>query len=339
MLLLDLPNEILWCILRFVPPRDSLRLLRTCKSLFQLKGDERFWRELCARQYGIAYLHPNQTWWQLYVSGDLANTCPHIHNRALYNNDQHNKGKCLHCQQKPGAMCLHPDCQFVGCGDASFIPEANPGHVREHYHATGHAFVLKLTSLHLCEVWCFACGKGKPGNESYFHMGPSMDKPMGERYLVRRIISAVMDTLPTDPQSKIRAIEQRRVIERRLLWSQQSHQDSYLIERKWFMAWNAFLFGKCTDRIPGHLPNRTLFVVDDDDSKTLSLRSDIELGTDFELVGGVVRSYIERVYDIDGPVISGYELQYKPEYRKICESILFRRHIMQRGPTGIPTDP
>ena len=32
------------------------------------------------------------------------------------------------------------------------------------------------------------------------------------------------------------------------------------------------------------------------------------------------------------------ELQWKPEYRKISESILFRRHIMQRGPQGIPTD-
>ena len=71
-----------------------------------------------------------------------------------------------------------------------------------------------------------------------------MDKPMGERYLVRCILQELMNTLPMDPKLKKQAIERRRAIERRLVWSQQSHEDSYIIERKWFMRWNEFLFGE-----------------------------------------------------------------------------------------------
>ncbi|KAI7859708.1 hypothetical protein BDC45DRAFT_222368 [Circinella umbellata] len=357
MLFLELPNEILWCILHFVPPQDSLVFLKTCKSLYQLKSDELFWREL-ARHNGIIYLHPNQTWWQLYVSGDLKKTCSHIHSSYRSLNDQiikqdkcdlfwntllhisadnsgngsnhHQEQKKSICcrEQKINGLCLYPNCHFKGCGDATFAPESNPGHLREHYHATGHTLVLKLSSLHFCELFCYACNKPVG-----FWGFPSMDKPMGERYLVRRIVQSLMNTLPTDQELKRKAIERRRAIERRLVWSQQSHEDSYIIERKWFMRWNEFLFEK-SDQIPDHLTNKTLFKHHD----VKELRSDIELGTDFELVGGVVRSYIERVYDIDGPVISAYELQWKPEYRKISESILFRRHIMQRGPQGVPTD-
>ncbi|KAI9251027.1 hypothetical protein BDA99DRAFT_522475 [Phascolomyces articulosus] len=370
MLLLELPNEILWTILHFVPPRDSLCLLKTCKSLYQLKQDELFWREF-ARQYGMIYLHPHQTWWQFYISGDLKKTCPHIHDRffmetltkkamVFWNTllsfsssfqqqqqqqqqpsekekEKEEKRTSLFyacCQEQGqklngGGLCLSPHCQFVGCGDAFFSPEANPGHLREHYHATGHTCVLKLSSLHFCELFCYACNKPVG-----FWGFPSMEKPIGERYLVRSIVQTLVNTFPKDPYLKNQAIERRRAIERRLVWSQQSHEDSYIIERSWFMAWNEFLFEK-TDQIPGVLLNKSLFC----SMTTNTLRSDIELGTDFELVGGVVRSYIERVYDIDGPVVSAYELQWKPEYRKICESILFRRHIMQRGPQGIPSDP
>ena len=192
MLFLELPNEILWCILHFVPPRDSLVFLKTCKPLYQLKNDELFWREF-ARHYGIIYLHPNQTWWQLYVSGDLKKTCSHIHSsyRNLNNqiikqdkcdlfwntlllmsangsgndsndNQEQRKNNCCQEQQING-ICLYPNCHFKGCGDASFAPEPNPGHLREHYHATGHTLVLKLSSLHFCELFCYACNK--PGKQ------------------------------------------------------------------------------------------------------------------------------------------------------------------------------
>ncbi|KAI8141425.1 hypothetical protein BJV82DRAFT_175932 [Fennellomyces sp. T-0311] len=330
-MLLLLPNEILWCILRFVPPRDSLSLLGTCKTLSQIRYDESFWREY-ARQFGIAYLHPRQTWWQLYASGDLHKTCPHIHDRELIDHSLSQKimllwqalltGRC--CDATVSGICLHPACDFMGCGDAFFTPESNPGHLREHHHATGHAYVLKLSPMHFLEVWCYPCNKPVG-----FWGFPSMEKPIGERYLVRRLVYSLINQLPDDPTLKTRAIECRRDIERRLIYTQQSHEDSYIIDREWFMAWNEYIYAK-SDHLPGHLTNSKLF------EPKGALRSDIELGKDFELVGGVVRSYIERVYGIDGPVISAYELQWNPEYRAICESILFRRHIMQRGPQGTP---
>ncbi|CDH54942.1 hypothetical protein RO3G_01369 [Lichtheimia corymbifera JMRC:FSU:9682] len=335
-MILELPNEILCLILTFVPPSSGKRFLSCCHKLYQLKHDQLFWRDF-ARHLGIIYRDPQQTWWDLYATGDVFNICKHLHNARLmasliWKSDIFWKSlttKCCQQQQQASGLCLYPYCDFVGCGDAFFSPEQYPGHLRDHYNTTGHPYVLKLSADHFLEVWCYACNKPVG-----FWGFPNVQKPITERYLVRMMIEALL-TYPQDDQLAHKAKHARRAIERRLVVSQESHDYCYIIERKWFLKWNDFLSG-LSDELPGPLQNEIL------QDHQGNLKRDILLGTHFELVSGPLRSYIERAYGLHGNFVSGYELQHKHGYRQIWEAILFRRHILHRVPgqvTGPPSPP
>ncbi|KAI9314123.1 hypothetical protein BX666DRAFT_503286 [Dichotomocladium elegans] len=285
MSLLNLPAEILLIIFYYLTPRSICRLLSVCRTFGMLRHNEQLWQEL-ARRHGIIYRHPRQKWWELFATGDLFTICPHIHDRQLLASlkdtslvfwQRAMESSC--CDRQERGMCLEPGCHFIG-------------HLREHYHATEHAYVLKLSPLHFLEIWCYACNKPVG-----FWGFPSIQKPMTERYLVRRVIQQLTHP-PWDHVLASRVIRWRRAIERKLMTSQRDHLDCYIVERGWFLAWNDFIRGD-VDNIPAELPNHILFDEQDD------LKPSIQLGKDFELVGGLLRSYIERVYGVQGIIVSG----------------------------------
>ncbi|KAI7879449.1 hypothetical protein K492DRAFT_163763 [Lichtheimia hyalospora FSU 10163] len=319
-MILELPNEILCLILTFVPPQSGKRFLRCCHKLYQLKYDELFWRDF-ARHWGIIYRDPQQTWWDLYATGDVFNICKHLHDARLMTSligksDIFWKSLTTKCcqqqQQQATGLCLYPYCQFA---------EQHPGHLRDHYNTTGHPYVLKLSACHFLEVWCYACNKPVSAHKQRLNL---ISHALG-RFL----------GIPQYDQLAHQAKRARRAIERRLVVSQESHDYCYIIERKWFLKWNDFLSG-LSDELPGPLQNEML---QDDQG---NLKRDILLGTHFELVSGPLRSYIERAYGLHGNFVSGYELQHKHGYRQIWEAILFRRHILHRVPgqvNGPPSPP
>lgn len=120
-MILELPNEILCLILTFVPPQSGKRFLSSCHKLYQLKYDQLFWRDF-ARHLGIIYRDPQQSWWDLYATGDIFNICKHLHDARLmtsliWKSDIFWKSlttKCCEQQQQASGLCLYPYCQFVG---------------------------------------------------------------------------------------------------------------------------------------------------------------------------------------------------------------------------------
>lgn len=192
-LLLLLPNEILWSIMRYLKPHAGISLLRSCRTLHELTKDEKFWREY-ARYHCITYRDPTRLWYTLYATGDLFKMCSHIDYLQLLESlprkrqvfwqllaDFRNRLSCCCSRARldgESALCMAPDCDFVGkccdvlifvcndlhgnlsigCGEATFsFDDSNLGHMKEHWEKTNHSITLKLSPFNFLEMWCYAC--------------------------------------------------------------------------------------------------------------------------------------------------------------------------------------
>ncbi|KAL7328006.1 hypothetical protein PS15p_206348 [Mucor circinelloides] len=323
-----LPYEIVLLILvRLNNRKDLFSILGSCRSLYGLIQDDSFWRDLVRRRYGIKYNIQQQSWWQLYISGDASQMCCHLQNYdvrslqikrdLLWNSIQNLNGVCCrNVQFDQYGLCMESQCEFIGCGDVFFEKdESYSGHLREHHQQTQHNIVLKLSPLNFMELWCYSC------NSPIGHWGfPRIEKPIAEKYMCRDILQ-FMTALPPDynPLLRLDVIERRRLIEQRLSVFQQNHDFTYLIEKRWFTKWINFLIGR-SNEMPGALDNSILFFPHD----KRKLRHDLIIGCDYELVGQSIRAYIERVYGLENEscIVSGGQ----PLYRGISQSALLHRH-------------
>ncbi|CEP14375.1 hypothetical protein [Parasitella parasitica] len=283
--------------------KDLFSFLGTCRGFYSLIQDDSFWRDLVKRKYRIKYNIDSkyQSWWELYISGDAGQMCCHLQDysarsleikRKLLWNSIENLDRlcCRNVQFEHYALCMEPQCEFIGCGDVFFErDESYPGHSRAHHHQARHNVILKLSPLNFMELWCYSC------DTPIGHYGIPLKKPVSEKYMCQKILH-FMTALPDNNDLLLRqtVIERRRLIEQRLSLFQQNHDFSYLIEKKWFTRWIDFLIGK-SNELPGPLDNSKLFFPDDKQK----LRHDLIIGCDYELVGGSVRAYIERVYGLN----------------------------------------
>lgn len=178
----QLPNEIIMLILTKLNRRKHVfSFLSTCHLFYSLIKDDSFWRDFNARKYGIHYRDPNYSWWQLFASNHASKMCCHINleyaNQILLESKRQllwqtfcqdtNELCCGNVQFDNYGICMEPNCQFIGCGDIFFEPEAYPGHLRAHYTHTRHNIVLKLSPLNFMELWCYACDS--PVSRSHFY--------------------------------------------------------------------------------------------------------------------------------------------------------------------------
>ncbi|KAI8643127.1 hypothetical protein BD408DRAFT_342996 [Parasitella parasitica] len=293
--------------------KDIFSFLGTYRGFYSLIRDDSFWRDLVKRKYDIKYNinSKNQSWWELYISGDANQMCCHLQDynarsleskrKLLWESIQNlNRLCCRSVQFEQYGLCMEPQCEFVGCGDVFFEEsESYPGHLRAHHRQARHNVILKLSPLNFMELWCYSCD----GPVSIWHYGIPLEKPVSEKYMCQKILH-FMTALPNhnDPILRHSIVERRRMIEQRLSLFQQNHDFSYLIEKKWFTRWIDFLIGK-SNELPGPLDNSILFFPNDKQK----LRHDLIIGCDYELVGRSIRAYIERVYGLqDGSnIVSG----------------------------------
>ncbi|KAL1933774.1 hypothetical protein VTP01DRAFT_7864 [Rhizomucor pusillus] len=336
-LLLLLPNEILWSIMRYLKPHAGISLLRSCRTLHELTKDEKFWREY-ARYHCITYRDPTRLWYTLYATGDLFKMCSHIDYLQLLESlprkrqvfwqllaDFRNRLSCCCSRARldgESALCMAPDCDFVGCGEATFsFDDSNLGHMKEHWEKTNHSITLKLSPFNFLEMWCYACRMPLG-----FWGFPSMTKSKDERYIVRQIVGYLTQLPDHDRELRSQVLEHRRWTERRLLSSQEIVDDVNIVEKRWFMKWLDFIIDT-SNHLPGIVPNDLLFNQQDG-----ALRTDIRYGEDFVLVSGPIRSYLERTYGVRGKIVAGCELAGKEHYQSIYKSIFARRDVFLSGP-------
>ncbi|CAO3656519.1 unnamed protein product [Mucor hiemalis] len=223
---------------------------------------------------------------------------------------------CGNVQFDNYGICMDPNCQFIGCGDIFFEPEAYPGHLRTHYSQSKHNIVLKLSPLNFMEIWCYACD-----SPIGFWGLPKMEKPSSEKYICREILK-VLTQLPLTTKDSLQVIQRRRLIEQRLSVFQYNHDYTHLIEKSWFTSWVDFLIGK-SDKLPLSLDNSKLF------NSNNQLRHDLIIGVDYELVGSSIRAYIERVYGTSNQsiIVSGDDFTGQPKYRAVSQSIQLHRNF------------
>lgn len=203
-----LPNEIILLILIHLNRNDLISFTSTCYSFYNLKQDELFWRDLIQRKFQIGYCDPNQSWWNLLISGDASQMCSHINYKHFLNLESRKHLLSLFMNSFDNYdICLEPDC----------LDKTN--HL--------HNIILKISCVNFIEIYCQACNRllGFPGQ-----------LPRSEKFISRQIID-FMTQLPFKG-----LIQQRRLIEQDL-FTISNENYTFLIEKNWFMTWINFLIG------------------------------------------------------------------------------------------------
>lgn len=203
----SLPNEIILLVLLHLNTRDLLSFTSVCYSFYSLKKNELFWRDLVQRKFQIRYCDPNQSWWNLLISGDANQMCHHIN----YNHSAH-----LESNREALCQIIHMFYTF----DICIEPHCLSSYTHDDDCLQHHIF-LRLSSINFIELYCKACNR-------------PLDQFKSEKYMSRRIIK-FMTQLPFD-------IQHRRWIEQALFTNQQEKY-VFLIEKKWFTTWVNFLIG------------------------------------------------------------------------------------------------
>ncbi|KAI8888567.1 hypothetical protein K501DRAFT_282674 [Backusella circina FSU 941] len=299
--------------------RKSIQyLLQTNTKLYYTSQQDYFYSDLC-KQSGIHYHHPDMTWKQLFFSGELKQMCPHLYPHRLYadldrkrdllwrrmNQEFQKEDNCPNY-----IMCLEERCHYFDHSDT------HP----EHYLSSHHSIVLKISPLHTLELWCHSCRKtiGFDGFATTTNHGIK-----AERHIMHTITKALAQPKEQDAINGF-IISSRREIEANIFRIQTRQFKSHLVDKTWHASWLDFLSGK-TNTIPGPMTSQNLLRSDG------SLNPSLSLGKDFELVGSLVRWYIERVYGVLDVIISGDDLENEPEYCKLVHTIRIRHQMIQAG--------
>ncbi|ORZ16420.1 hypothetical protein BCR42DRAFT_465673 [Absidia repens] len=263
--------------------------------------NERFWYYLVHTKYKLSYRHPSLSWYQLAISKRINQMCPHLHARShdpwsqqdsnrlirhlvtvfshlfkrrsassvSFPDDLHDRSTVLCCESSSSSsssssfgICLHPDCNTIGCGDIFFEPQQYSGHLYQHYKSTKHSVVLKISNLSFLEIWCYACNRPL----GYWGSGEKNSLPASEEYMIQKwmqYLTRSLDVLyvqttssgslpdltasmrspvsPLSTKTMILAQHQlRRQWESRLLLSK-LQSPCFLLDSHWFFAWVHYL--------------------------------------------------------------------------------------------------
>ncbi|CEP15659.1 hypothetical protein [Parasitella parasitica] len=269
---------------------------------------ESFWFDLC-RLHSIHYCHPESSWKELYQSNEFCKMCPHL-NGSLFD-VLFEKKKLLWArsitQTGNYVLCLHNSCDYFGESDKDDM-----NHPR---HQQQHVLALKLSPLHILELWCNACKKtiGFNGFARQFNQGLK-----AEYYFMKSFIQDFVTYKPTEDDESLQHCinKKRRDIEYGLYRIQFRYSSMHIVDKDWHNSWLAFISGK-SDRCPGTLTNKNLFLSDG-----FTFDPTLVLGKEFELIGSLTRWYIERVYGVEnGRIVSTNDLPNNADYCRLIHKI------------------
>lgn len=206
-----LPNEIILLVFIHLESKDLIQFTSTSYSFYFLRFDELFWRDLIQRKFKIGYCDPNQTWWNLLISGDVYKMCHHISLKHYYFNIEL-KNRIINQIMnsfRDETICLEPNCY----------------NINQHQHS----ILLKLSSIHFIEIFCQDCNR---------FIGYSGQLTLSEKYISKKIIHSIIQQLPFSSE----LFQKRRLIEQNL-FTIQNEKYTFLIEKTWFTHWIDFLIG------------------------------------------------------------------------------------------------
>ncbi|KAG2195290.1 hypothetical protein INT47_005065 [Mucor saturninus] len=284
----SLPNEIILLVLLHLNTRDLLNFTSTCHSFQALTGNDLFWRDLVQRKFHIGYCSPNQSWWNLLISGHADQMCHHINYRHvahLQSNRETLIGGMANALDDITSLdiCIEPDC-------------LSSNHLSSCHQ---HLIFVRLSTVHFIEVYCHACQR-------------QLDQSKSEIYISRRIIQFITQ-LPFN-------IQHRRSIEQALFTNGQEKY-VYLIEKKWFTTWVQFLIG--SPILPTSLNNSSLFYQSNHLRTDLIIGVDYEL-VGHSIACYIERIYgLEH----DLPIKSAQDFITQPIYRSLSQSLLLHRNF------------
>ncbi|CAO3637383.1 unnamed protein product [Cunninghamella blakesleeana] len=354
----ELPNEILLCIISQLSSHHVSTLLQTCRQFYSLKYDDDFWRCLVYNKYQITYRHPSFSWYQLALSKQVNQMCPHLYSPWLsasfhhyisqltdiIQHNYHPSTSSICCDQSTSSfgICLYPHCHYLGCGDVFFKDKQQySGHLYNHHKSTNHSLILKVSNINFLEMWCYSC------NRPLGYWGTGNDKlklASSEVYLVRKWIQSILWSVTIFSNNDNIVLYKQRQLEIQLL-SSTSETPSYFLDSQWFFSWL-----KSLSLIENHQHDPQPDLILDDvseeednncyssyscsyplsispqhhlflDQQTHLLKPNLKFSLHFVLVTCQIYCYIQRIYGIDGPTIHKDDLIGKPEYQSLLDQI------------------
>ncbi|KAG2228978.1 hypothetical protein INT48_008691 [Thamnidium elegans] len=262
--------------------KDILCFIQSSSALYYRAQHPSFWKHLCELN-GINYCHPNVTWKELFCSGELSNMCPHLNTNMLDSSFIQSKKQLIWSHLKNNQIvCLDSSCDFFGEG----------AYDTDHYATDKHSIILKLSLLHMMELWCNHCVKTI--GFDYFHSDTKQGSK-SESYIMKKLTKKLGSvTQETDNQL---ITKRRQEVESDIFRIQFRNSTTHIIQKDWHTAWLDFISGK-TIHHPGPLLNTKLSRQDG------TLNPALFLGKDFELIGNLTCWYIERMYGVSGTIVS-----------------------------------
>ncbi|KAI8089610.1 uncharacterized protein BX664DRAFT_359148 [Halteromyces radiatus] len=302
---------------------------------------ESFWRYLVQSKYRLSYHHPFLSWYQLAISRHVDLICPHLNGRLhdpwkqdidqliahlstllchqYTQSTQIGNQASFDLQYRTPILCCPSSSSSsssfsFGCGDIFFEPQKNPGHLYGHYQKTGHSIILKVSSTHFIEMWCYACNRPL----GYWGSSESEYTSASEKYIVKQWIQRLTWSLDMVDRHHGQMVPHlvRRQWELRLLLSK-TQSPCYLLDSQWFYAWINYLSSPSMDP-PSSMPQHDYFLINDHPP---SIHPHLKLNQHFVLVSSQLYFYIQRIYGIQGPTIHKDQLYQRQEYKELLQQI------------------
>ncbi|GAA5806261.1 hypothetical protein HPULCUR_011792 [Helicostylum pulchrum] len=280
------PMEVIDKISSTLNGQDIVRFIQSNSALYYRAQHPSFWKHLCELN-GINYCHPDTTWKELFCSGELSTMCPHLNTNMLDPSFIKAKKQLIWSHLKNNRETAYDT---------------------DHYATDKHSIILKLSSLHIMELWCNTCI-----GFDYFHSDTKQGSK-SESYIMKKLtkkLGSVTQEIDT---------KKRQEIESDIFRIQFRNSTTHIIQKDWHTSWLLFISGK-TIHHPGPLLNTKIARQDG------SLNPALFLGKDFELIGNLTRWYIERMYGVSGTIVSSESLKEKAEYCKLLHSIRLRQQM------------
>ncbi|KAI9276767.1 hypothetical protein BDA99DRAFT_494084 [Phascolomyces articulosus] len=319
--ILEFNNELLTAIAGHLTVEDLKTFSIVCHRFAIIAHDDATWREMLYNTFGVTYKLPKDTWKQQFerkcTDPKDNRICPHLGAvtrqslepyKAPYNNvinrkpPQHN---CVICAQNhyDSGLCLYiyNGNNRIRCKDCAYKFHAmRPGR---------HGILLRIPVL---QMYCFTCSR---------QLGESRGDESEEYY-----VDHLLENLTHDSElGRQQLVKRRQCMFERGLYLTEADRKSvlsatpcfYFVDRMWLWAW----FLRLCDGKLAVEPITNKALEDEDGLLNRDARPKGGSTTAFSIVTPKLWNYLVQTYGLSGKAFQSNEIQGRPEYTKLWQSI------------------